>query len=113
VSCFTEDAVYMQPPDQQLYRGASELRPFFGALKPGTFMTFHHVAFDERTQVGFGEFSFGNVRDKDADHGVAVVELRGGRIASWREYFYSGPPSFDAFVATTGKNWKWTIRNYP
>jgi ketosteroid isomerase-like protein len=113
VSCFTDDAVYMQPSDEQLYRGASELRPLFGALKPGTFMTFHHLAFDEDTQVGFGEFSFGNVGDKEADHGVAVVELRGGRIASWREYFHSGPASFDAFVATTGKNWRWTIRNYP
>jgi ketosteroid isomerase-like protein len=113
VSFFTEDAIYMQPPDQQLYLGRAQLRPLFGALKAGTFMTFHHLAFDEKKQFGFGEFSFGNRGDKDADHGVVVVELREGQIAFWREYFYGGPPTFEEFVATGGKSWKWTIRNYP
>lgn len=113
VSCFTADAVYMQPPDLQLYRGSSELRRLFGALKPGTFMRFHNLSFNTTTAVGFAEFSFGREGATKADHGVVVVEVRGGRIAFWREYFQEGPPAFSAFVALDGKTWKWTIRNYP
>lgn len=113
VSCFTPDAVYMQPPDEQLYQTSSELRKFFGALEPGTFMTFRNLSFNPATQVGFGEFSFGQKGDAKADHGVAVVQLREGRISSWREYFKEGPADFDRFIATDGKPWKWTIKNYP
>lgn len=113
LSCFTADAVYMQPPDLQLYRGAEELRKVFGALKPGTFMEFHHLAFDAATQVGLGEFSFGETGAPRADHGVAVVRFRDGRIASWREYFQPGPSRFEEFVAVEGKTWKWTGRDYP
>jgi len=113
VSCFTADAVYMQPPDQQLYRSTAELRKLFGALKPGTFMKFHNLSFNVLTQVGFGEFSFGRDRSPKADHGVVVVELRGGRIGFWREYLQEGPSDFAQFVAQEGKTWKWTIKNYP
>ena len=98
----------MQPPDQQLYRGTAELEKLFAGLRSGTFMTFHHLAFDPRTQVGFGEFSFGREGAARADHGVAVVTLREGRISSWREYFEEGPASFADFVKVEGKAWKWT-----
>ena len=37
LACFTEDAIYIEPPDIQFYKGHSELRPYFAALKPGTF----------------------------------------------------------------------------
>ena len=112
VSCFTPDATYMQPPDQQFFRGSAELRRYFGALEPGTFMTFHNISFDPARQMGFGEFSFGTRGEPQADHGVAVVEVREGKIASWREYFSKGPADFRVFVAAEGKTWKWNIRNY-
>jgi hypothetical protein len=90
LGCFTADAVYMQPPDLQLYRGRAELEKLFGALRPGTFMKFHNLAFDAAAQVGFGEFSFGRSGAATADHGVAVVTLRGGRIALWASTFRRG-----------------------
>lgn len=111
LSCFSSDAVYMQPPDQQLYRGTAELEKLFGGLRPGTVMTFHTLAFDARKQVGFGEFSFGSSGEPTADHGVVVVQLRDGRIASWREYFESGPASFADFIGVDGKTWKWTVKD--
>ncbi len=40
LSCFTPDAVYMEPPDVQLYVGHDQLRPYFAALTPGTYMRF-------------------------------------------------------------------------
>ena len=38
LSCFAEDASYTEPPDIQLYSGHEQLRPYFAALTPGTFM---------------------------------------------------------------------------
>jgi hypothetical protein len=108
LECFTADALYMQPPDLQLYRGTAELEKLFAGLRPGTFMRFHNLAFDANTQVGFGEFSFGRMGAAKADHGVVVVTLRGGRIALWREYFQEGPNAFADFVKVEGKTWKWT-----
>lgn len=108
LACFTEDAVYMQPPDQQLYRGTAELRLLFQGLKPGTFMRFHSLALNPESQTGFAEFSFGHSDSTRAVHGIVRVALSGGRISSWREYFESGPASFDEFVAIEGKTWKWT-----
>jgi hypothetical protein len=108
LGCFAADAVYMQPPDLQLYRGRAELEKLFGALRPGTFMRFHNLAFNATAQVGFGEFSFGRSGAARADHGVVVVTLREGRIALWREYFQEGPGSFNDFVSVEGKQWKWT-----
>jgi hypothetical protein len=113
LSCFTENAVYMEPPNIQFYEGHIQLRPYFAALKPGTFMRFHNLWFDESRQVGAGEYSFGESGATTADHGVVVVELRDGRIAFWREYQQKGPVSFDRFLDKNEKEWKWTIRNYP
>lgn len=36
------------------------------------------------------------------------VALSEGRIASWREYFESGPASFDELLAVEDKDWEWT-----
>jgi ketosteroid isomerase-like protein len=96
--CFTEDAVYTEPPDKQVYRGRNALFRFFGggAGRPGQMtMRWHHLAFDQESQVGFGEFSF---RYGTTVHGVAVVRLRGGKIANWREYWYESALPWDQFI---------------
>ena len=113
LSCFTEGAVYMEPPDVQLYAGHDELRPYFAALTPGTYLRFHALMFDEDSQVGAGEYSFGSEGETIVDHGVAVVEIEDGRIAFWREYQRKGPAAFDDFVGRDGKTWQWHIGNYP
>jgi hypothetical protein len=113
LGCFTEDAVYMEPPDVQLYVGHGELRPYFAALTPGTFMRFHSLAFDEGEQTGLGEYTFGGDGEEIADHGVAVVRLEGDRIGFWREYQRKGPAALPDFLAREGKTWQWHIGNYP
>lgn len=96
--CFTEDAVYTEPPDKQEYRGRQRLYEFFGGekgRKEPMRMQWHHLAFDEERQVGMGEFTFefgGKV------HGVAVVRIRDGRISNWREYYYESSLSWDEFT---------------
>ncbi len=111
LACFTDDALYMQPPDQQLYRGTSELRLLFDGLKPGTVMKFHHFAFDPDSQDGFAEFSFGRSGSETAVHGVVRIALSERRISLWREYFESGPASFEDFIKIEGKTWKWTAES--
>lgn len=113
LACFTPDATYMQPPDEQFYKGHEQLKAYFGALKTGTTMTFHHLWFDAEKQTGAGEFTFGNTLSKSAVTGVAVVSLENGKIKSWREYFIKGPIDFQEFISTDKKTWKWHIGNYP
>ena len=113
LACFSPEAVYIEPPDIQFFRGHEQLRPYFGALKPGIFMRLHNLWFDETRQMGAGEYSFGSAGKATANHGVVVVELRDGRIAFWREYQRTGPPTFQDFIGTEGKTWQWHIGNYP
>ena len=113
VDCFEPDAVYMEPPDRQLFRGHDELRAYFGAVPEGTFMTWHRVWYDPAEAVGAGEFTFGSEGSEQADHGIAVVNVRNGRIARWEEYHRPGPRDPEAFLGVDGKNWQWHIGNYP
>jgi hypothetical protein len=113
VGCFTQDAIYTQPPDEQFYEGHKQLRPFFAALKKGTVMKFHNLWFDKEKQIGAGEFTFGNRESKNGVTGVTIVTIENKKIKTWREYFISGPIEFDNFISTDNKNWKWTIKNYP
>ena len=96
--CFTEDAVYSEPPRKQFYRGRVELFEFFGGKEkpdPPMKMTWHHLAFDEAAQVGFGEYTF---QLNNRYHGIVVVRIRDGRIANWREYQYQSPLDWETFV---------------
>jgi hypothetical protein len=61
VECFTEDALYEEPPGKQLHSGRADLFEFFRGER-GTelpmHMTWHHLVFDPATQVGAGEYTF-------------------------------------------------------
>ena len=96
--CFTEDALYLEPPDEQFYAGRPALYEFFGGgskPEPPMKMTWHHLAFDEESQIGFGEYTFQmNARY----HGVVVVRVRDGKIANWREYQYGSKLDWKEFV---------------
>lgn len=59
-------------------------------------MRWHRIVFDAENQQGMAEFTF---RYGSQVHGVAVIDLRGGLISQWREYWYSSEQSFDEFVA--------------
>lgn len=109
LSAFTEDAVYMEPPDLHLFRGHTELRRFFDAVNPGSSMVWHRLWFDEESRIGAGEYTFHNRGRTTAAHGVAVVEIRDGKIAVWREYQRRGVIDFQEFLKIDGKQWKWTV----
>jgi len=84
--CFSQDAIYIEPPEKQLYHGRSELYKFFGgdtgtdiAMK----MTWQHLAFNEEEQIGFGEYTFEMYR---RFYGIVIVKIEIGLIKQWREY---------------------------
>ena len=61
--------------------------------------TGHHQVFDPGTQVGVGEDTF---RRNSQDHGVVMVQLRGGRIARRRQSQTESSSSFEELSAATG-----------
>ena len=97
--CFSEDAIYDEPPDKQLYHGRAELYEFFGG-DSGTDlpmkMTWHHLAFSEEEQIGFGEYTF---QLNNRYHGIVVVKLESGLIKHWREYQYRSELNWEEFTA--------------
>jgi hypothetical protein len=97
--CFSEDAVYIEPPDKQLYHGRAELYEFFGG-DTGTDrpmkMTWHHLAFNEEKQIGFGEYTF---QLNNRYHGIVVVKFEAGRIKHWREYQYRSELDWEEFTS--------------
>ena len=97
--CFSEEAVYVEPPEKQLYHGREELYQFFGG-DSGTDrrmkMTWHHLAFNESAQVGFGEYTF---QMHGRYHGIVVVKLEAGQIKHWREYQYRSELDWKEFTS--------------
>jgi ketosteroid isomerase-like protein len=97
--CFSEDAIYIEPPEKQLYHGRAELYEFFGGNN-GTDMpmkmTWHHLAFNEEEQVGLGEYTF---QMHGRYHGIVVVKIEAGLIKQWREYQYRSELSWEEFTS--------------
>lgn len=98
-ACFTKDAVYIEPPDQQLYRGRDELFEFFGGEEGRAtpmHMTWHYLVFDEASQVGTGEYTF--AYKGRLTHGIVIVQVAGGKIRRWREYQYRSTQAWADFI---------------
>ena len=110
---FTADASYMKPPDEQLFVGRDQLRAYFSPLAAGTYLDIHRAWYDEESGFGSVEFTFGTRGQPRASHGMAVIRVVDGLIATWREYQAQGPSSFADFTATEGKDWRWHVGNYP
>jgi len=94
--CFTDDVVYVEPPDRQRYVGRAEVFELSGGHAPTAMsMTWHHLVFDPDQQIGFGEYTF---RGRRQYHGIVIVQIRADRIARWREYQYSDDTDWSDFI---------------
>ena len=97
--CFSEDAIYVEPPEKQLYHGRAELYEFFGG-DSGTDtpmkMTWHHLAFNEGEQTGFGEYTF---EMHGRYHGMVMVKIEAGLIKYRREYQYQSELGWEEFTS--------------
>jgi hypothetical protein len=84
--CFSEDVIYVEPPDRQRYVGRTAVYELSGGDRPSPIsMTWHHLIFDPDQQVGCGEYTF---RGRRQFHGLVIVQVDDGRIRRWREYQY-------------------------
>lgn len=106
---FTTDAVFIEPPDRQLIVGHEQLRPYFLAVDPHQYLTFHRCWWDGDNQRGACEYSYGIAGMPDAEHGMIVVEFEAGRIAKWWEYNVPGAADFLTFCSTNNKLWNYDI----
>lgn len=97
--CFSIDAVYIEPPDRQLYRGRQALYEFFGGSSGRASpmrMTWHHLLFDESEQIGAGEYTF-SYKGRET-HGIVIVQIAESKIRRWREYQYRSELNWEDFV---------------
>jgi SnoaL-like domain len=95
---FDTDAVYEEPPKNQLYKGRQEIFEFFGGESGFDIpmkMEWHNLAFNEEKQIGFGEYTFAM---NSQYHGVVIMKFEHGKIVRWREYQYKSPLSWDDFA---------------
>ena len=109
IACFTDDVVYMEPPDKQLVVGRGQLYKYFDNPKKMK-LAWHHLMFDEETQVGSGEFTF-TMEGRQGNHGVVVVELENGKIKLWREYYKVSDLDFKDFISIKGKKFELEMKN--
>lgn len=96
--CFSENAIYEEPPAKQLYHGRAELYEFFGGDKGTDLpmkMTWHHLGFNEEEQIGFGEYTF---EMHGRYHGIVVIRVENGLIQNWRKYQCSTKLSWEEFT---------------
>ena len=96
-NCFTEEPP-IQPPDRQLYAGRAALYEFFGgAAKPEPPMRMKLAPPRLRRRVA-GRLRGYTFQMNRRYHGIVVVRIRGGKIASWREYQYESPLDWKQFI---------------
>lgn len=106
-ACFAEDAIYEEPPRRQLYVGRQALEEFFHGADPNRppnkmYMVWHHVAFEEASQRGYGEYTFRRSPSEGLyRHGIVSVQLKDGLIYRWREYQYQSDEPYEKFAAAT------------
>src|SRR5260370_5816505 len=84
--CFAENALYRAPPSSRVRQGRQTLFEFFGGVKDRPkpmSMQWHHIIFDETTQICMGEYTF---TYEMRTHGLVIVRIVAGRIANCRDY---------------------------
>ena len=97
-SHFTEDVQYGDPTRYML-AGRTELLEFFRADDDmSQHMQWHLMLFDEVRQMGAAEYTYeGTLRY----HGVALIQVRDGRISHWREYQHTDSRAWRDFAGAT------------
>jgi hypothetical protein len=97
--CYSADAIYSAPPGSKNRKGREVLFEFFGGDKGREApmnMNWHDLAFDEESQIGFGEYTF-RYKDYQA-HGIVAARVRHRKIGNWREYEVPSKLSWQPFV---------------
>lgn len=97
-AAFHDDATFRDNADQDVLRGADDIRDHFGAYGGRRERAEVSSLLDDgrRAAVAF-TVRFRADADAYAQRGLAIVELRDGRIASWRGVWIETPETLDAW----------------
>jgi hypothetical protein len=93
-ACFA-DAVYYSDPQNYTLNDRTSLLAFFedDDDEPQS-CTFHNQVFDDIRQLGVAEYTYeGTFRY----HGTVWIELKDGKIATWREYQHKSDKDWKDF----------------
>ena len=95
---FSDNAVYEEPPKKQFYQGKNDIYNFFGGEEGHEIpmkMQWHNLAFNEKEQIGFGEYTFSM---NNQYHGIVVMKFDNKKISKWREYQYKSDLNWKNFT---------------
>jgi len=95
-SFYAEDVLYRDPIRYSFTSRTELLETFFRGEQADESTVWHNVLFDEERQLGAAEYSY---QGKHRYHGTVWVQLRGDRIASWREYQHTSDLEWEEFWA--------------
>ena len=95
-ACFTDD-IHYSTPDRH-YQGQVEIQQHINRTltTAPVHLVWHHLLFDEETQVGSGEYTFS--WNGERWHGVAIVKIADHKIARWRTYQTHSDLDWQRFV---------------
>src|SRR5262245_65223814 len=82
-SFYTEDVRYRDPTRYSFTSRTELLETFFRGEVAEESTVWHNVVFDEGRQLGAAEYTY---QGTHRYHGTVWIQLRGDRIARWREY---------------------------
>ena len=93
-SRFAEDVFYSDP-NNYTFRDRESLLEFFenDDGRP-QFCEFHNSSWDDERQLGVAEFTYVGTF---CYHGTAWIEIKNGKIATWREYQHISNKSWEEF----------------
>ena len=95
-SFYAEDVRYRDPTRYSFTSRTELLETFFRGEEAEESTVWHNVLFDEERQLGVAEYTY---QGKHRYHGTVWVQLRGDRIASWREYQHTSDLEWEEFWA--------------
>jgi hypothetical protein len=97
-ACFAESVRYGDPT-RYSWRGRDALLAFFkdddGKDQQ---VTWHHVLFDEATQMGAAEYTYVGTHQY---HGLVLVKVADGLVTHWREYQHVTDVPWETFTEDT------------
>jgi len=97
-TCFAPNVIISQVIQAIIWQGHDEVQDYVKKFmaKNKTHMVWHHLLFDEESQVGSGEYSFSV--DSQHRHGIVLVKIEDGKIINLRAYETPSDMGWQQFV---------------
>ena len=97
-TCFSTHAIFSNVTQGHLYTGREAIHQHIEQTLSGSevHMVWHHLLFDEASQIGSGEYSI--AIGSQHRHGIAMIKVVDGKITHWRAYETASDQGWQQFV---------------